>query len=329
MPDKRVDALQNFFRAARHKSKEEVLTIFLQFVIDDNDICEAGSLYMVSKDRKSLRPYKLHFHLPGATDKNSPSFSAKNKGLAWTAFMTNRTKWENGIDKGKDFVKEESDPIPVKNIVCVPIELPFGNGEQVIGVASFHNNDVEQEFDDGAIRWIEAYVSALESALAASKSPLHTSAKIFVVHGHDDDLVDDLSKVVRLHGISAQDIVILKEETCGNKTILEHLEEKVHDCVAGFVLLTPDDLGGKRVEGGEPELRPRARQNVIFEAGMLCEKWRHEGRVHFILKNEGEQPDLEQPSDLHGLKVIRYEKKTFEKQIAKVLTGWGFVAAGA
>lgn len=80
-------------------------------------------------------------------------------------------------------------------------------------------------------------------------------------------------------------------------TIIEALEKELGPGGAGFgiVLLTPDDMGHARSAGGS-STKPRARQNVILELGMLIGAL---GRRNVaVLKKAGE---LELPSDINGV----------------------------
>jgi predicted nucleotide-binding protein len=90
--------------------------------------------------------------------------------------------------------------------------------------------------------------------------------------------------------------VILHEQPNGGKTIIEKFEK--HGSAAGFavVIATPDDVGGLAAHPSEePELRPRAPQNVIGEmfwfAGRL-------GRDKVCALVKG---NLEMPTDFAGV----------------------------
>jgi predicted nucleotide-binding protein len=77
--------------------------------------------------------------------------------------------------------------------------------------------------------------------------------------------------------------------------LLEKLEEHAQDAKYAVVLLTGDDLGG--IKGGK-EMKPRARQNVVFELGWFCGQI---GRENVAVLYE---PDVELPSDIDGLAYI-------------------------
>jgi predicted nucleotide-binding protein len=79
------------------------------------------------------------------------------------------------------------------------------------------------------------------------------------------------------------------------QTVIKKFEAEGPDAAFAVILLTPDDQGGLRTEKGR-ELKPRARQNVVFEFGLLR---RLIGRSRVAaLVPEDEEP--ESPSDLSG-----------------------------
>jgi predicted nucleotide-binding protein len=88
--------------------------------------------------------------------------------------------------------------------------------------------------------------------------------------------------------------VVIQSLARTGQDLLTFIENSIQHCVAGFVLLTPDDEG-RLYQFGEP-MRQRARQNVVFESGYLTALFRGANRVYFLM-----QGDLEIPSDLNGL----------------------------
>jgi predicted nucleotide-binding protein len=94
--------------------------------------------------------------------------------------------------------------------------------------------------------------------------------KVFVVHGHDHALKNDLE--VFLHDIGLRPIVLHREPDEG-QTLIEKLE-KHSDVAYAIVLLTPDDIGFSASKALLPEKdrgsEQRARQNVIFEFGYFA-----------------------------------------------------------
>jgi predicted nucleotide-binding protein len=125
------------------------------------------------------------------------------------------------------------------------------------------------------------------NASAASQS------SVFIVHGHDEARKHELFRV--LTDVTGVRPIILHEQPSSGRTIMEKLE--AYAAAAGFAvaLLTADDVG--RTKGGGTE-NPRARQNVIFEAGYFAGRL---GRDRVVLLHE---EDVELPSDLHGVVFV-------------------------
>jgi predicted nucleotide-binding protein len=83
------------------------------------------------------------------------------------------------------------------------------------------------------------------------------------------------------------------------RTLIEKFEDYSN---VGFVvvLLTPDDLGTSKDK--REELKPRARQNVIFELGFFVGKLGRE-RVCVLYKE-----NVEIPSDYEGMLYVKMDK---------------------
>ncbi|HLP55075.1 MAG TPA: nucleotide-binding protein [Fluviicola sp.] len=131
--------------------------------------------------------------------------------------------------------------------------------------------------------------------------------QVFVVYGHDNHSREQLEHILLKVGIKP---FVLGNTTGGGLTIIEALEKQVGVCgsaKAGIVLLTPDDMGYSKKAGAQT-IRPRARQNVVLEMGMLLSKF---GRTHTTILIKGE---LEHPSDIHGIIYLSY--KDHVKEIA-------------
>ena len=88
--------------------------------------------------------------------------------------------------------------------------------------------------------------------------------KIFIVHGHDEALKYQLSNWLR--EIELEPIILHEQANGGVTSILGKLE-RYSDVDCAIVLFTADDEG---YEKGKPKERKlRARQNVVFEAGLF------------------------------------------------------------
>ena len=114
-------------------------------------------------------------------------------------------------------------------------------------------------------------------------------SKVFIVHGHDDGAKNEVARFIEKLGFEAK---ILHEQIDSGATIIEKLEKHT-DVGFAIVLYTACDVGGVR---SKPEdLKPRARQNVVFEHGLLIGKI---GRANVVALVKG---DLEIPNDISGV----------------------------
>lgn len=133
--------------------------------------------------------------------------------------------------------------------------------------------------------------------------------KVFIVHGHDHALKQEVARIIEKQGIEA---VILSEQANGGKTIIEKIEEN-SDVGAAICLFTGDDYGRAKDATSE---NLRARQNVVFEAGYFMGKL---GRGNVILIAS---PDIEIPSDLQG--VVYTNKDMWQTDVLRELKAIGY-----
>jgi hypothetical protein len=119
---------------------------------------------------------------------------------------------------------------------------------------------------------------------------------IFIVHGHDEAMKEEVANFVREIGHNP---IILHERPNLGRTVIEKFEQEAADAGFAIVLLSPDDVGAS--VGNRHELNPRARQNVILELGYFVAKFgRH--RVCPLYKG-----DVEIPSDILGVLYIQFD----------------------
>lgn len=118
--------------------------------------------------------------------------------------------------------------------------------------------------------------------------------KVFIVHGHDNELKYSVSDFLRTEGFEP---LILHEQVNKGQTVIEKFE-KNSDAVYAVVLYTPDDAGGTVGE----KSYPRARQNVVFEHGFFLGRL---GRKNVALLYE---PSVELPGDISGTVYININK---------------------
>lgn len=134
-------------------------------------------------------------------------------------------------------------------------------------------------------------------ALSPNKpeTPMDKS-KVFIVHGHDKQA--RLEVTIFIKSLGLKDIV-LDEQASSGKTIIEKIEDYTN-VGFGIVLYTPCDLGASQEE--KELLKPRARQNVVFEHGYLMGKI---GRENVCALVKG---DIEKPTDIAGVVYISMDE---------------------
>jgi len=148
-----------------------------------------------------------------------------------------------------------------------------------------------------AVKGLEEEISereALAKPTDAQREPAHDLSKVFVVHGHDGEVRQTVARFIEQLGFEA---IILHERPNKGRTIITKFREEAAGVGFAVVLMTPDDVGGVPglVVG---QLRPRARQNVVFELGFFIGELGPE-RVAALVKG-----NVERPSDYDGVVYI-------------------------
>ena len=128
--------------------------------------------------------------------------------------------------------------------------------------------------------------------------------KVFVIHGHDGAARETVVRFLEKLNLEPE---ILHEQPNEGRTIIEKFEDYA-DVKFAVVLLTPDDVGA--VGEQNPELRPRARQNVVFEFGYFIGKLGREG-VCALAKG-----DIEKPSDSDGVRYVPLDDEDWVENAA-------------
>ena len=140
----------------------------------------------------------------------------------------------------------------------------------------------------------------LDSNKIIKKDRTKLSNKIFIVHGHDEEMKQAVARTVEKIGLRP---IILHEQPNKGRTIIEKFED-YSDVNFAIVLLSPDDIAYPKDKLPEDK-EFRARQNVIFELGFFVGKL---GREHvFILYRE--EHNFEFPSDYSGICYTPYDSK--------------------
>ena len=139
-----------------------------------------------------------------------------------------------------------------------------------------------------------------------------TSRDIFIVHGSDHGARDAVARLLERLDLSP---IILDEEASKGRTI--HQKFLDHSTVVyAVVLFTPDDVGGPADESAS--MRPRPRQNVVYELGFFSAKLGH--RNVCVLHSDG----VEIPSDLSGVIYIPLDNSgAWNLRLAKEMKGAG------
>lgn len=139
---------------------------------------------------------------------------------------------------------------------------------------------------------------------------------VFVVHGHDTAAREQLELVLHKLGL---DPFVLQNTDGGGRTIIESLEKMIGknaESSFGIVLMTPDDVGYAKAAGEEEaDSKPRARQNVVLEMGMLLASLTRD-RVVILQKGF-----VDTPSDTAGIIYLGFNdhvKETIPKLVGRL-----------
>lgn len=157
----------------------------------------------------------------------------------------------------------------------------------------------------------ETYLEDLQDDIAsgASAIPTQKNNKVFIVHGHDGELKESVARIIERQDIEA---IILSEKANQGRTIIEKFED-YSDVGGAICLFTADDIGREK---SKSEGNPRARQNVVFEAGYFMGKL---GRNHVVLLADS---GVEMPSDLSG--VVYTNTANWQFELLKELNAMGY-----
>lgn len=144
------------------------------------------------------------------------------------------------------------------------------------------------------------------------KSVVVDNKRIFIVHGHDCNIRNEVELLITQLGF--EPVVLFKQPNMGD-TIIEKLLRECSETTFAIVLYTKCDEG-KAV--GDTTLKPRARQNVVFEHGLMCGLL---GRKNVVaLVEEG----IEIPSDLSGVVYITLDAaKRWQFDVAREMKACG------
>jgi predicted nucleotide-binding protein len=139
---------------------------------------------------------------------------------------------------------------------------------------------------------------------------------VFVVHGRDEALRDQVAQVLERLGLEA--LILMKQPGRG-QTLIEKFEAGALGVGFAVVLFTPDDFGRGPDESEWPEQPNRARQNVVLELGYFM------GRLGRPRVAALYRPGTELPSDIHGLAYIELDESgAWRHRLAGELRAGGY-----
>ncbi|HYP21957.1 MAG TPA: nucleotide-binding protein [Actinomycetota bacterium] len=144
---------------------------------------------------------------------------------------------------------------------------------------------------------LDLYDEPIEGGPAPARTELRKET-IFVVHGHDR--AAELEVLRFLERATDLRPVVLHDEPNRGRTIIEKFEEVAANATYAVVILTPDDEGRAQ---NAPDLKPRARQNVVFELGFFFGAL-DRNRVAALYT-----PEIERPSDIDGVAYIEFDRR--------------------
>jgi predicted nucleotide-binding protein len=309
-----TEALYDFLCMAKDRSQSLIIRFFLEQVIERSDVCEQGSLLLHmaaepgSEEKLVLWDAATNANSVARLLDRSLSFPI-HEGLAGLAFRKRTAELAPVAREHPQFVPIQGQDIGA--IYCAPVLL--GDRPEPFGVVSFHNTVGGNRIETDRQMQMDLSVKTLEAALAVSQQKLVPRERVFIVHGRDEKFRKELESILAEEGIK---YCVIQALARTGQDLLAFLERQIRDCIAGFVLLTPDDEG-RLYSFGEP-LRQRARQNVIFEGGYLTALFRNTQRVCFL-----QLGDLEIPSDMNGLLMERFSGPIDGARIRLTLREWG------
>ena len=195
------------------------------------------------------------------------------------------------------------------NISYIPISFDSSRDEDIDYWESGKNSAIN--LIDTIIEELELFPKEVHTESINDKSI--DRSKVFIIHGHDDGAKNEVARFVEKLGLEA---VILHEQVNSGDTIIEKLEKHT-DVGFAIVLYTSCDIGGVKTE--PDKLKPRARQNVVFEHGLLIGKI---GRANVIALVKEE---VEIPNDVSGVVYETMDSKgAWKFQLAREIKASGY-----
>lgn len=158
----------------------------------------------------------------------------------------------------------------------------------------------------------EAVEAIVSQAVSANLSGSERD-DIFIVHGHDETTKLKTSEF--LTDLVKRPPIILHRQANKGRTLIEKFEDSADSAAYAVILATADDIGRAMKD---TDLKPRARQNVVFEMGFFIGAIGR-GRVA-VLYDE----DIEEVGDMKGIVYIALDKAgAWKSQLAKEIEASG------
>lgn len=162
---------------------------------------------------------------------------------------------------------------------------------------------------------LEAQLTPVRSPAGDKGKPLNR--RVFIVHGREEGKKEAVARFLRQIDM---DPIILHEQPSQGRTLIEKMEN-YSDVEFAVVLLTADDFGC--LKESPDDLKPRARQNVVFELGYFFGRL---GRKRVCALYEG---GVERPSDIEGLVYIPLDDHAgWKTNLAREIQAAGFEIDG-
>lgn len=319
------DALHDFLCMARNRPQALVIQFFLEQVVDHSDLCDGGAILVfvpegkkggsghlkvwdLKTDINSLASWgEMKVELPSSQGISTVAFRKRSPEFAPVANQHPQYWWPD--DCGEDHYADGP-------FYSVPILLlDRRERREPFGVVTFKNLP-GKPMEASDQKNMDLAVKALEAMMSLSPKKLVDANRVFIVHGHDREFREDLERILKAERLEP---VVIQSMARTGADLLGFLEEQIRNCLAGFILLTPDDEG-RLYRYGE-KLNLRARQNVVFEGGYLTALFRDTNRICFLQKG-----DMEIPSDLSGLLMEKVPGAISPERIRLTLTQWGLVS---
>ncbi|WP_228156160.1 TIR domain-containing protein [Acinetobacter pittii] len=191
--------------------------------------------------------------------------------------------------------------------------LIIGNGMTRVRSLELTRINPSIAFLKSLIKDIESddYLNSLPTIKENNRRNKSLDRKAFIVHGHNGETKEKTARFLEKLGFDA---IILHEQVNSGKTIIEKLEHFT-DVGFGIVLYTPDDVG--EAMANKDNLRPRARQNVVFEHGLLIGKLGRDCVFPLVTDH-----NVELPGDISGM--VYLSNDGWEFQLAKEIKSLGY-----